>query len=314
MPPVDSTKGGAMLGKIKRFLMYLDDVAEVVVLHILFSPRNWKKTTCVLLVAAGVLYSGAIGSLSTAPETYGQKGYEALIKGRNAEAAALFEKAVQRDPARAIHHQRLGLAYLEMGVNERAMTALQASYRLSPSRTTLFYLGCVYQNMKLHDAAIGLFNQVKSANLKEATLAESAVGYEPVADAKIGECHVRRGQYERAIDILTRTIALYPSYPHSYFYLGVAYWEQGNPDLGVEQFFKVIELYPQESAAYYNVACYYAIKGIPDLALVWLEKAFKAGFAQFKHMETDPDMGGIRDLPQYRALVGHYRKVYSAAN
>ena len=70
----------------------------------------------------------------------------------------------------------------------------------------------------------------------------------------------------------------------------------------------MIELYPQESAAYYNVSCYYSIKGIPDLALVWLEKAFKAGFNQFSHMETDHDMDNVRDLAQYKSMVAKYKK------
>ena len=297
-----------MFGKLKRFLVFLDDLAEVLVYHVLFSRKNWRKTTAALLVLAGLFYSGFISHTSISTESYAQRGYESLLKGKNSEAARFLELAVAKDPTRAIYQQRLGLAYLELGQNERALRSLEASYRLSPSRTTLFYLGCVYQNMKLNEVAMGIFNQVKSSNRKEAPLAESAAGYEPVAEAKIGECYIRKGEYDRAIEVLNRTIALYPSYPHSYFYLGVAYWEKGNPDLGVEQFFKVIELYPQESAAYYNVSCYYSIKGIPDLALVWLEKAFKAGFGQFKHMETDHDMDNIRELPQYKNMVAKYKK------
>ena len=32
-----------MLGKITRFLVFLDDLAEVLVLHVLLSRKNWKE-------------------------------------------------------------------------------------------------------------------------------------------------------------------------------------------------------------------------------------------------------------------------------
>jgi tetratricopeptide (TPR) repeat protein len=303
-----------MFGKLKRFLCFLDDLAEVLVFHVLFSKRNWKKTAAALLLLGLAISQGAwirenTTALVTPADTYATRGYESLLKGKNQDAIANLEAAVTREPGRALYQQRLGLAYLESGQNERALAALQAAYRIAPSRTTLFYLGCVYQNLKLNEVAIGLFNQVRSSGAQEASLSESALGYEPVAEAKIGECYIKKGELDRAIDSLNRTIAMYPNYPHSYFYLGVAHWEKGNPDLGVEQFFKVIELYPQESAAYYNVACYYSIKGIPDLALVWLEKAFKAGFSQFKHMKSDSDLDNIRQLPKYKSLFATYSKL-----
>jgi len=305
-----------MLGKITRFLVFLDDLAEVLVLHVLFSRKNWKKSTLALVTLAGIIYCGAWSNWSVSADTWAQRGYDALLHGNNAQAVVYLEKAVEKSPDRALCHQRLGLACLEDGDSERALKELQISYKLSPSRTTLFYMGCTYQNLKLHDVAIGVFNQVRSCGSKEAAMIESAAGYEPVAEAKIGECYIRKGDPDRAIESLNRTITLYPNYPHAYFYLGVAYWEKGNPDLGVEQFFKVIELYPQESAAYYNVACYYSIKGIPDLALVWLEKAFKAGFNQFTHMRTDHDLDNIRNLTQYKDLVGKYKRILTprAAN
>ena len=77
--------------------------------------------------------------------------------------------------------------------------------------------------MKLHDVAIGVFNQVRSCGSKEANLVESASGYEPVAEASRSARVLHpggKGDLDRAIDSLNRTITLYPNYPHAYFYLG----------------------------------------------------------------------------------------------
>lgn len=303
-----------MFSKVKRFLMFLDDLAEVLVFHVLFSQKNWKKTTAVLLLGAWFLAQAPakkrlVKKATSTPEIHAARGHEALLKGKNLEAIRELTRAVAGAPGRALYHQRLGLAYLEAGQADRAVATLSTAQKLAPSRTTLFYLGCAYQTLKLNEVAIGLFNQVKSSGSSEAELCESARGYEPVAEAKIGECYIKQGNYDRAIASLSKTIRAYPSYPHAYFYLGVAHWEKGDPDRGVEQFFKVIELYPQESAAYYNIACYYSIKGVTDLALVWLEKALKAGFAQFEHMETDSDLDAIRRQPRYAKLVLKYKKL-----
>lgn len=318
-----------MLGKIVRFLCYLDDLAEVLVFHVLFSKANWKKA----VIGAAALVGLVLSQLTWAPQPHAktprtkaakavqtvsakelsERGYELLLKGRTKAAVASMEAAVAMEPGNPLFQQRLGLGYLETGKNELAKDALDRSWRLHHSRTTLFYLGCAYQSLKMHDVAIGMFNQVKSTSLKDVSMPESALAYEPVAQAKIGECYVRQGQFDRAIEVLNRNVADYPNYPHSYFYLGIAHWDRGNPDLGVEQMFKVIELYPEESAAYYNVACYYAIKGIPDLAMVWLEKALKNGFSQFSHMRTDKDMDSLRNLPAYKSLVSKFEKMRARA-
>ena len=305
-----------MLAKLVRFLCFLDDLAEVLVFHVLFSRKNWKKTVGVALLAGLLMVQGSwaprrkpvrpVAPPAMTALQLSDAGYDLLLKGHHRDAILRLEAAVAQEPGNPVFQQRLGLAYLETSKNELAKDALERSWRLKHSRTTLFYLGCAYQSLKLHDIAIGVFNQVKSASTKETPMVEAPLGYEAVAQAKIGECYYRQGNYDRAIEVLTRNIAEYPNYPHSYFYLGIAQWDRGNPDLGVEQMFKVIELYPEESSAYYNVACYYAIKGIPDLALVWLEKALDHGFVQFAHMRSDHDLDSIRNLPAYKKLIAKH--------
>lgn len=306
-----------MLSKLVRFLCWLDDLAEVLVYHVLFSKKNWKKTVGVALVLGLLMMQGsnaprkpkkALSAPVLSAQELADRGYEALMRGNHQKAVALLTQATTREPYHWLYQQRLGLALLEVKSNEAAKDALERSWRARHSRTTLFYLGCAYQNLKMNEVAIGYFNQAKTAFTKDTALVEGPMGYEAVANAKIGECYVKMGQFDRAIEILNRNIADYPNYPHSYFYLGIAQWDRGNPDLGVEQMFKVIALNPEEASAYYNVACYYAIKGIPDLSLVWMEKALDHGFAQWSHMKTDPDLDSIRDLPAYKKLVAKYQK------
>ncbi|MBI4860450.1 MAG: tetratricopeptide repeat protein [Candidatus Riflebacteria bacterium] len=296
-----------MFGKIKRFLITVDDLAEVLVVNILFSRKNWWKTTAVL-AALLALWMVRGSAPAVTPEAQAQRGYEALMKGDTRVAISCLKKAVARRPTQATFHQRLGLAYLEAGRADKALESLQTAFRLSPSRTTLYYIGCAYLNSKLYDVAIGVFTQVKSRSTKDAPLPEPAAWYEPIAEARIGDCFIRRGEYQTALQKLCRAAVLYPNSSHVHFYLGIAAWEMGRPARGAEEFFKVIELDPREPAAYYNIACYHSITGNRDRALEWLEKALKVGFHHFRHMETDRDLDNIRDLPRYKALVRKYKK------
>lgn len=297
-----------MLRKVKRTLVFLDDLLEVLVVKVLFSRKSWKLTTAVLLAALSLTVWGLPERFTMSAADYAQRGYQRLVRGEVSRAIRDLKKATRMAPDQAYYQQLLGLAHLQKTEPHEALSRLHRALRLQPSRRTMFFLGCAYQSLKLHETAIGVFREMRSHDPRGLLQdAEPYHGYEPIAEAKIGECYVRMGRFAMAVDHLHRAVSLYPHHPHAYFYLGIAFWEQGNPDLSVEQFFRVIELAPQESAAVYNVACYYSIKGQPDLALTWLEKSFQAGFNQFKHIATDKDLDPIRHLPRFNDLVERYR-------
>ena len=54
----------------------------------------------------------------------------------------------------------------------------------------------------------------------------------------------------------------------------------------------------------YNAACKEAKAGRNDRALVLLEVAVSAGFANLKHMREDPDLENLRGMPEFQKLVG----------
>jgi tetratricopeptide (TPR) repeat protein len=67
---------------------------------------------------------------------------------------------------------------------------------------------------------------------------------------------------------------------------------------------KVVELLPKDCLARYNLACSLARAGRPDEAIDSLSKAILLGYDDLAHMDVDPDLDSLRDLPEYRALLG----------
>jgi predicted esterase len=80
-------------------------------------------------------------------------------------------------------------------------------------------------------------------------------------------------------------------------------------DLGLE----LVELLPDNPVAQYNLACTYALNGNRHEALHWLGRAAAGGFLSLSHLDADPDLDDIRDLPGFdgvrRAIVeNHLRR------
>jgi tetratricopeptide (TPR) repeat protein len=67
---------------------------------------------------------------------------------------------------------------------------------------------------------------------------------------------------------------------------------------------KVVELLPDDCLARYNLACSLARAGRPDEAIDSLSKAILLGYDDLPHMDVDPDLDSLRDLPEFRALLG----------
>jgi hypothetical protein len=60
---------------------------------------------------------------------------------------------------------------------------------------------------------------------------------------------------------------------------------------------------PDSPVNSYNMACLKAVTHRPDEALAYLERAANAGFTDFLHIQQDPDLASLHELPRYKALI-----------
>jgi len=80
--------------------------------------------------------------------------------------------------------------------------------------------------------------------------------------------------------------------------------KKGLVQRAVELDAKVVDLLPNDFLARYNLACSLARAGRPDEAIDSLSKAILLGYDDLAHMDVDPDLDSLRELPEYRALLG----------
>jgi tetratricopeptide (TPR) repeat protein len=71
----------------------------------------------------------------------------------------------------------------------------------------------------------------------------------------------------------------------------------------IELYNKVLEKDPGDVLTLYNIACAYSLNGDKEKALDALKKSVKAGYSNFGHMNTDPDLAPIRDTEEFKALL-----------
>lgn len=68
----------------------------------------------------------------------------------------------------------------------------------------------------------------------------------------------------------------------------------------------LIELQPDNFVHAYNLGCILARRGNAKDAGEWIAKAVELGYTDLRHLQRDPDLKGIRDDPNYKALLSDW--------
>jgi len=89
---------------------------------------------------------------------------------------------------------------------------------------------------------------------------------------------------------------------------GLAAWAKEGWATALERLQKVAAEHPENAPVVYNLACALAQNGHPEEAIKALDAAAEAGFMDFRHMESDPDLVPLRDRPDFAALIGRLRE------
>ena len=66
---------------------------------------------------------------------------------------------------------------------------------------------------------------------------------------------------------------------------------------------EALALAPDNATNVYNMACIKALTNRPDEAVAYLERAADNGFTDFLHIEQDPDLASLRNLPRFKTLI-----------
>ena len=94
-----------------------------------------------------------------------------------------------------------------------------------------------------------------------------------------------------------------PSYADVIEILGGLYTKHGRVADGLKMDRKLVKLQPGNPTAFYNLACSLALVKRHAEALRTLQHAVEIGYKDLDWMTQDPDLEGLKGLPEFTALL-----------
>ena len=85
--------------------------------------------------------------------------------------------------------------------------------------------------------------------------------------------------------------------------LGGLYTNQGRIADGLRMDRKMVRLRPDNATAHYNLACSLALSRRRADALRSLERAVALGYDDYRWMQQDPDLQGLKNHPAFQQLL-----------
>ncbi len=201
------------------------------------------------------------------PEVYFTLGSVYRTIGRQAEAIAVLNRAIELAPNSDEGYRRLGAALVGAGRTPEALAAYQKAVELNP------YYWLNYSALGGAHFEIGEYDEALEAYRKVTELEpENVWGY-----LNIGAVRFSQGKYEEAIPAFEKALAIEPSWD-TYSNLGTAYFFLGRYEDSVHAFEKAYELNPNQHVVAGNLADAYRWSGRKDKAQVLYDRAIKLAY------------------------------------
>ncbi len=94
-----------------------------------------------------------------------------------------------------------------------------------------------------------------------------------------------------------------PRAPEVIEILGGLYTRVGRIADGLRMDRKLVQILPKNATAHYNLACSLALSKRKAAALKSLHDAVDLGYDDFAWMSQDPDLEGLKNDPQFKAIL-----------
>ncbi len=167
------------------------------------------------------------------------EGVRAFTAGNFAQAATLFESAVQKAPSVPELHVNLALAYFRLGRAAEAVSALEKAASLAPTDPRVqFQLGSAYVDMK---------DLPKAAAALEAGLARVSDPKDPVvyeARVTLAGVYFASNAPDKAEQQYQQALAVQPTGASALLGLGRVLFSRGNTADAIATFQKVVAAHP----------------------------------------------------------------------
>ena len=108
------------------------------------------------------------------------------------------------------------------------------------------------------------------------------------------------------IDFFEQILRRQPNYLNVLRVIGELLSRKGLYDRTLEIDRRLVSLRPRDGIARYNLACSLARQGDLLTSVCELANALEMGYDDFAHLEVDPDLDALRELPEFLVLIRQY--------
>jgi Flp pilus assembly protein TadD len=250
---------------------------EALTLELLANPDTGERIFDVVKLSARPLTAEALHAASERARE-GQEAVrraEALgARGRYAEAAAEYQKALAVQPQDAGVHNKLGICYQYLQNGDMAQREYERALELRPSYAE------AWNNLGTLEHSRRRFKQAERAYKKAIALKPSLA----TSWKNIGHAYVALGRIPDAFEAYREAFRLDPSVLESE--------AMGIPASGVDV-----------ATQNYYLAKLLALNGQTDKAIELLRRAREAGFRDFARVQSDPDFKAVVQDPRFREIA-----------
>lgn len=168
---------------------------------------------------------------------YQDRAYALEIMGKYREAISDFNTAIDLGLDIPDIHLERGLCYLKIGDPEKGLADFNAAQTQEPQNQTALLLSSIaLGRMKEYDRALSL--------LVPASLLPNGRPKNQILNT-MGSLYALKGDYEKAITILTDGIRQYPAYPETYRSRACVYEKMGHMNLAISDMDEFLKRQPR---------------------------------------------------------------------
>jgi serine/threonine protein kinase/Tfp pilus assembly protein PilF len=239
-------------------------------------------------------YAG-LADCSAFRAAYHGGGEEAL-----AQADAASKRALELDPNSAEAHASRGLTLSHQRRLEEAEMEFEQALKLDPTLyEAAYYYGRALQTGGKPERAVEMYEKAVSLRPDDyQSLAFAATAYHGMREQTKMVDTARR-----MVEAAEHALSLNPGDTRA-LYLGAIMLERSGESRRAQEWAqRALQIDPSHPVMLYNIACFHALAGRVDLALDHLERAMELGFHHSDWLQTDPDLGNVRDHPRFRELL-----------
>ncbi|MCB0549192.1 MAG: tetratricopeptide repeat protein [Phaeodactylibacter sp.] len=215
-------------------------------------------------------------------------------------AGRASRKAVELDPWLAEAYVAYGQALSLEQQYEQAEQAFEKALELDPRlfEARYLYARLFFIQGKLEDAAYWFeeANRARPEDFQSLLLAGQVY-------ADLGRADKASAARRRGVDVAESSLLLDPENTRA-LYLGAnGLVALGETDTGLKWAQQALLRAPEDPMVLYNVGCIFSMAGLQVEAIECLEKAYENGISQREWYENDSNLDGLRELPQFQALL-----------